>query len=127
MQDGDTFFAIFSEFNITSFTKRFRLKEKAICPQNASGGGSGDPGDLGPMKVETLLVDSDPGGDLESLVFCISPVAVSIDGGYGDVFEGTHKTLGRVALKRPRVSGTGYNEDVVRVRPLLGLLERSRA
>lgn len=44
----------------------------------------------------------------------ISPMPVKVNGHFCDVFEGTHSTAGKVALKRPRIGTAGYNEDVVR-------------
>ncbi|KAG8981122.1 hypothetical protein FRC05_004022 [Tulasnella sp. 425] len=50
--------------------------------------------------------------DVGALITWISPTPVKVNGGFGDVFAGTHSRAGKVALKRPRIGPTGYNEDL---------------
>lgn len=42
---------------------------------------------------------------------------VSVAGNFCDLFIGSHATLGRVALKRPRIKGGPYHEGRIRVSP----------
>ncbi|KAG8911009.1 hypothetical protein FRC01_005984, partial [Tulasnella sp. 417] len=53
--------------------------------------------------------------DIGSSVTYVSSVAVRVNGRFCDVFEGTHITAGKVALKRPRIGATGYDEGVIRL------------
>ncbi|KIO18682.1 hypothetical protein M407DRAFT_83657 [Tulasnella calospora MUT 4182] len=57
------------------------------------------------------VVDTHVETDLDALVVSISSLAFSVNGHFGDVFEGTHRTIGRIALKRPRISATGYDDS----------------
>ncbi|KIO22282.1 hypothetical protein M407DRAFT_79388 [Tulasnella calospora MUT 4182] len=57
------------------------------------------------------IVNTHAETDLDVLVVSISSVAFSVNGHFGDVFEGTHKTIGRIALKRPRISATGCDDS----------------
>lgn len=49
----------------------------------------------------------------------MSSEAIHINGRFGDVFKGTHKTTGEVALKRLRIGGGALDEQVIRVRFLV--------
>ncbi|KAG8915052.1 hypothetical protein FRC00_008390, partial [Tulasnella sp. 408] len=51
--------------------------------------------------------------DIGSSVTYVSPVPVKVNGRFCDVFEGMHVTAGKVALKRPRIGATGYDEGVI--------------
>ncbi|KAG8914078.1 hypothetical protein FRC01_004235, partial [Tulasnella sp. 417] len=44
----------------------------------------------------------------------MSSDAINLGGHFGDLFEGMHANAGKVALKRPRVKGTGYDGIVIR-------------
>ncbi|KAG8963362.1 hypothetical protein FRC05_004750 [Tulasnella sp. 425] len=57
---------------------------------------------------------SSPVDDVGSFITSISEDAVSINGHFCDVFEGMHSTAGKVALKRPRIGGTGDEEGTIR-------------
>ncbi|KAG8914602.1 hypothetical protein FRC00_012156, partial [Tulasnella sp. 408] len=48
--------------------------------------------------------------DIGSSVTYVSPIPVKVNGRFCDVFEGMHVTAGKVALKRPRIGATGYDE-----------------
>lgn len=65
--------------------------------------------------------------DIGSSVKSVSPVAVRINGRFCDVFEGIHVTEGKVALKRPRIGGTGYDEGVIRVSDLYSAIVTTSA
>ncbi|KAG8903262.1 hypothetical protein FRC01_009260, partial [Tulasnella sp. 417] len=52
--------------------------------------------------------------DIGRLITSISPQPICINGRFGDVFRGVHKTVGEVALKRLRVGGTGTDDQVIR-------------
>ncbi|KAG9049067.1 hypothetical protein FS837_011340 [Tulasnella sp. UAMH 9824] len=56
--------------------------------------------------------------DISRFITSVSPQAICINGRFGDVFKGTHKTLGEVALKRLRIGGA-VDEQVIRVRLLV--------
>ncbi|KAG9044845.1 hypothetical protein FS837_007427 [Tulasnella sp. UAMH 9824] len=86
----------------------------ATSPRNDLEGGSERPGDSATIKELIEPVDRGAENDLEALVAPIASMPFSVNGHFGDVFEGTHRTLGRVALKRPRISGKGYDDDVIR-------------
>ncbi|KAG8968223.1 hypothetical protein FRC05_001604 [Tulasnella sp. 425] len=53
--------------------------------------------------------------DVGSFIISISNDAVRLNGHFCDVFEGIHSTAGRVALKRPRIAGTGEEDATMRV------------
>ncbi|KAG9044050.1 hypothetical protein FS837_008844 [Tulasnella sp. UAMH 9824] len=53
--------------------------------------------------------------DIGSSVTSVSSVPVKVNGRFCDVFEGMHVTAGKVALKRPRIGATGYDEGVIRL------------
>ncbi|KAG8953514.1 hypothetical protein FRC04_002356 [Tulasnella sp. 424] len=55
-----------------------------------------------------------PDDDIGHLVTITSLEAVFVNGRFSDIFEGIHKTMGRVALKRPRIGGTGDEKDIIR-------------
>ncbi|KIO31728.1 hypothetical protein M407DRAFT_217769 [Tulasnella calospora MUT 4182] len=55
-----------------------------------------------------------PIDDIGFAITCISPTPVKVNGHFCDVFEGIHGKAGRVALKRPRIGATGYDDVVVR-------------
>ncbi|KIO31706.1 hypothetical protein M407DRAFT_4836 [Tulasnella calospora MUT 4182] len=63
-----------------------------------------------PSRTPSPLVD-----DIGSLIVSISPDAVRVNGHFCDVFEGSHINAGKVALKRPRIGATGYDDVVIRV------------
>ncbi|KAG8898475.1 hypothetical protein FRC01_010897, partial [Tulasnella sp. 417] len=52
--------------------------------------------------------------DIGRLITSISPQPICINGRFGDVFRGVHKTVGEVALKRLRIGGTGTDDQVIR-------------
>lgn len=54
--------------------------------------------------------------DIGPAITWISALPVKINGHFCDLFEGTHLKAGKVALKRPRVGASGYDDVVVRVR-----------
>ncbi|KAG9035109.1 hypothetical protein FS837_002030 [Tulasnella sp. UAMH 9824] len=59
-------------------------------------------------KFETMaLID-----DIGLSITWISPMPVKVNGHFCDVFEGIHVEVGKVALKRPRVDSTGYDDAV---------------
>ncbi|KAG9042266.1 hypothetical protein FS837_011086 [Tulasnella sp. UAMH 9824] len=57
---------------------------------------------------------SSPLGDIGSFIVYISEDPVRINGHFCDVFEGLHSKAGKVALKRPRIGGTGDEEEVIK-------------
>lgn len=54
--------------------------------------------------------------DISSFITSISKGPFSLNGHFGDLYEGWHIKAGRVALKRPRIVMGGNNEDIIRVR-----------
>ncbi|KAG9045898.1 hypothetical protein FS837_005456 [Tulasnella sp. UAMH 9824] len=52
--------------------------------------------------------------DISRLITSVSPQAICINGRFGDVFKGSHKTLGEVALKRLRIGAAALDEQVIR-------------
>ncbi|KAG8913799.1 Transcriptional regulatory protein sin3, partial [Tulasnella sp. 408] len=52
--------------------------------------------------------------DIGFAITWISPTPVKVTGHFCDVFEGTHLKEGKIALKRPRIGLTGYDDVVVR-------------
>ncbi|KAG8914571.1 Transcriptional regulatory protein sin3 [Tulasnella sp. 417] len=64
--------------------------------------------------IDTMILEDDIGPNIGP----ISPLPVKVNGHFCDLFEGTHTGIGRVALKRPRVDATGYNDAILRVRLL---------
>lgn len=54
--------------------------------------------------------------DVSRFITSVSPQAICINGRFGDVFKGTHKTMGEVALKRLRIGSAAHDEQVIRVR-----------
>lgn len=56
-----------------------------------------------------------PDDDISRFITSVSPQAICINGRFGDVFKGTHKTMGDVALKRLRIAASALAEEVVRV------------
>ncbi|KAG8895391.1 hypothetical protein FRC01_012408, partial [Tulasnella sp. 417] len=62
--------------------------------------------------------DQAPGGpeddDISRLITSVSPQAICINGRFGDVFKGTHRTMGEVALKRLRIGGAALDEQIIR-------------
>lgn len=57
-----------------------------------------------------------PDDDISRFIDSVSPQAICINGRFGDVFKGTHKIIGEVALKRLRIGGAALDEQVIRVR-----------
>ncbi|KAG8921294.1 hypothetical protein FRC01_000322 [Tulasnella sp. 417] len=62
-----------------------------------------------PPTATILLSD-----DIRNSITWISPYPVKINGRFCDVFEGNHTKAGRVALKRPRIGATGYDDVILR-------------
>ncbi|KAG9041885.1 hypothetical protein FS837_011622, partial [Tulasnella sp. UAMH 9824] len=56
-----------------------------------------------------VLVD-----DIGISITWISPMPVKVNGHFCDVFEGMHAEVGKVALKRPRIDSTGYDDVAIR-------------
>ncbi|KAG8974853.1 hypothetical protein FRC05_006786 [Tulasnella sp. 425] len=52
--------------------------------------------------------------DIGRAITWISPFPINLNGHFCDLYEGMHLTAGKVALKRPRISATGYDDVVVR-------------
>ncbi|KAG8916391.1 hypothetical protein FRC01_003184, partial [Tulasnella sp. 417] len=52
--------------------------------------------------------------DVSHFITSVSSQAICINGRFGDVFKGTHKTMGTVALKRLRIGGATLDEQVIR-------------
>lgn len=108
-------------------SKRFRgrirqqMTKQEPSSRDSLEGGSARAGHSAKSKGESPPVGRDPETDLEALVGFISPVACSVIGRFSDVFEGMHKIIGKIALKRPRVS---RDEDIVRVSYLGGISEQ---
>ncbi|KAG8909544.1 hypothetical protein FRC00_009910, partial [Tulasnella sp. 408] len=63
-----------------------------------------------PSQNSSFLLD-----DIGPFIISISEDPVRINGHFCDVFEGIHSTAGRVALKRPRIGGTGDDEEVIKL------------
>ncbi|KAG8894746.1 hypothetical protein FRC00_008512, partial [Tulasnella sp. 408] len=63
-----------------------------------------------PNPGESLVIPSDIG----SSITWISPVALKVNGHFCDLYEGSHLVQGKVALKRPRIGATGYDEEISR-------------
>ncbi|KAG8912373.1 Transcriptional regulatory protein sin3, partial [Tulasnella sp. 417] len=61
--------------------------------------------------VDAMIFDGDVGLGISR----ISPLPIKITGHFCDLFEGVHTEAGRVALKRPRIDATGYNDTVLRL------------
>ncbi|KAG8948625.1 hypothetical protein FRC04_009389 [Tulasnella sp. 424] len=59
-------------------------------------------------------LNSTNASDIGPLIYGISLNPVSTSGKFGDVFEGRHKEVGRVALKRPRLDDSDNREDIIR-------------
>ncbi|KAG8915610.1 Transcriptional regulatory protein sin3, partial [Tulasnella sp. 417] len=57
-----------------------------------------------------MTLEDDIGPNIGS----ISPLPVKVNGHFCDLFEGIHTGIGRVALKRPRIDATGYNDAILR-------------
>lgn len=53
--------------------------------------------------------------DIGHLVTITSSTAIFVTGRFGDIFEGKHEIVGKVALKRPRVGGSSEEKDAIRV------------
>ncbi|KAG8917815.1 hypothetical protein FRC01_002196, partial [Tulasnella sp. 417] len=62
------------------------------------------------ILVQAPLVD-----DIGSFILSVSQDPVKINGHFCDLFEGVHTIAGRVALKRPRIGGTGYDAIAIRL------------
>lgn len=54
--------------------------------------------------------------DSNAYITSVSPQPICINGRFGDVFWGIHKTKGEMALKRLRIGGTSIDGEVIRVR-----------
>ncbi|KAG8907200.1 hypothetical protein FRC01_007771, partial [Tulasnella sp. 417] len=65
------------------------------------------------MQVSTLPDPTALIDDIGSAITWISPNPVKVNGHFCDVFEGVHVKAGKVALKRPRIGVTGYNDDEI--------------
>lgn len=63
---------------------------------------------------QAVILSSDD--DVSRFITSVSPQAICINGRFGDVFKGNHKTVGEVALKRLRIGGAVLDEQVIRVR-----------
>ncbi|KAG8915103.1 hypothetical protein FRC00_007880 [Tulasnella sp. 408] len=61
--------------------------------------------------------------DIGHLITITSSTAVFVTGRFGDIFEGKHETVGKVALKRPRIGGSSEEKDVIRNGTLLDYLK----
>ncbi|KAG8910858.1 hypothetical protein FRC01_006086, partial [Tulasnella sp. 417] len=64
---------------------------------------------------DAILMQSPLVDDIGSLIVSVSQDPIKINGHFCDLFEGVHTTAGRVALKRPRIGGTGYDAAVIRL------------
>lgn len=53
--------------------------------------------------------------DIGHLVTITSSTAVFVTGRFGDIFEGNHEIVGKVALKRPRMGASSKEKDEIRV------------
>ncbi|KAG8919772.1 hypothetical protein FRC01_001116, partial [Tulasnella sp. 417] len=62
-----------------------------------------------PSRTPSPLID-----DIGPLITWISPTPSKVNGHFCDVFEGKHSKAGKVALKRPRIGATGYDEVIIR-------------
>ncbi|KAG8919158.1 hypothetical protein FRC01_001444 [Tulasnella sp. 417] len=67
-----------------------------------------------PSGSEEQAVMPTPDDDISRLITSVSPQAICINGRFGDVFKGTHKTIGEVALKRLRIGSAALDEQVIR-------------
>ncbi|KAG9016629.1 hypothetical protein FRB90_002744 [Tulasnella sp. 427] len=52
--------------------------------------------------------------DIGLAITWISPIPLKINGHFCDLFQGMHSRVGRIALKRPRIGGTGYDDVIIR-------------
>lgn len=66
-----------------------------------------------PFSDSTVLID-----DVGLAITWLSSMPVMVNGHFCDVFEGIHVAVGKVALKRPRISLTDHYDGVARVRVL---------
>ncbi|KIO15650.1 hypothetical protein M407DRAFT_34769 [Tulasnella calospora MUT 4182] len=66
----------------------------------------------GTEEQASILSSSD---DITHFITSVSPQAICINGRFGDVFKGNHKTVGEVALKRLRIGGAAVDEQVIRI------------
>ncbi|KAG9044853.1 hypothetical protein FS837_007410 [Tulasnella sp. UAMH 9824] len=67
------------------------------------------------LEPSLFVTDSmSPLDDIEFAITSLSLILVKVNGHFCDVFEGTHVNAGKVALKRPRIDLTGYDDVIVR-------------
>ncbi|KAG8938620.1 hypothetical protein FRC04_008142 [Tulasnella sp. 424] len=78
---------------------------------------------LSVVSVSPTTASPAPIVDVETLITWISPMPVKVNGHFCDVFEGTHSTVGRVALKRPRIGTAGFNDNIIRNGTLVEYIE----
>ncbi|KAG8909379.1 hypothetical protein FRC01_006979 [Tulasnella sp. 417] len=55
-----------------------------------------------------------PDDDISYFITSVSAEPICVNGRFGDVFKGVHRTEGEVALKRLRIGGPGTDEQIIR-------------
>ncbi|KAG8928200.1 hypothetical protein FRC01_006323 [Tulasnella sp. 417] len=70
-----------------------------------------------PAQAQPTATSStaDADADIGQFITKIDPDPFAINGHFGDVFKGVHRTMGVVALKRLRVGGTGNEDRAIRL------------
>ncbi|KAG9035057.1 hypothetical protein FS837_002042 [Tulasnella sp. UAMH 9824] len=70
--------------------------------------------DQAPSEIKDQASISSHDDDISHFIISVSSQPICINGRFGDVFKGTHKTVGEVALKRLRIGGSALGEQVIR-------------